>query len=340
MEKIKFAIVGCGNIGMRHAQHIFSYGKLVSVCDTDVIKARFLAEKYGVPFFASLEELISQSPPIDVISICTPNGLHAHHAKLALNSGHHVLVEKPMALKTAECKEMMEAASLNHKGLFTVVQNRFNPPVVAVKKALEKNAFGKISSIQLSCFWNREDAYYQHSWKGTQTLDGGTLFTQFSHFIDLIYWFFGDIDSVSAITRNADHLHSTEIEDCGVVMLTFANGIIGSLHFSVNSFARNREGSLTIIGKEGTVKIGGEYLNTIEYQQFSNYQLEIPLVTAMANDYGNYTGSMSNHDKVYANLVDHLLNDVPYYATALEGLKTVDIIEQIYRAALDTKNKR
>lgn len=334
MEKIKFAIVGCGNIGKRHVQHILSYGKLVAVCDTDAGRARLLAEEYGVPFFTSIEDLIDQGLPMDVISICTPNGLHAHHAKLALHSGHHAMVEKPMALKAVDCKEMMEAAYLTNKELFLVVQNRFNPPVVAIKKALESNAFGKISSIQLSCVWNRDDAYYQHSWKGSQSLDGGTLFTQFSHFIDLLYWFFGDIEVVSAITRNANHQHSTEIEDCGVVMLKFADGMIGSIHFTVNSFARNREGSLTIIGKDGMAKIGGEYLNTIEYQQFRNHQLENLPVTSMANDYGNYKGSMSNHDRVYANLVDHLVNGVPYYVNAKDGLKTVDIIERIYSAAI------
>ncbi len=166
-------------------------------------------------------------------------------------------------------------------------------------------------------------------------MDGGILFTQFSHFIDLLYWFFGDVKKVSAFTKNANHRGIIEFEDCGVAILEFANGIIGTINFSVNSFDKNREGSLTILGEKGIVKIGGEYLNTIEYQQFANYQLENVSDTANANDYGTYKGSMSNHDKVHQNIIDTLQHGKPFYANSIEGLKTVEIIERIYKAAND-----
>ncbi|MEO7531028.1 MAG: Gfo/Idh/MocA family oxidoreductase, partial [Sediminibacterium sp.] len=243
-------------------------------------------------------------------------------------------VEKPMALTTSDCEKMINAAADAGKQLFTVVQNRFNPPVLAVKKAMDENAFGKISSIQITCFWNRSNAYYKDSWHGTKSLDGGILFTQFSHFIDLLYLFFGDVKAIVSFTKNADHKESIEFEDCGVVLLEFENGIIGTINFSINSFAGNREGSLTILGEKGTAKIGGEYLNTIAYAQFADYKMENIPASKEPNDYETYKGSMSNHDKVYQNIIGTLQNSRPFYANAYEALKTVDIIERIYRAAI------
>ncbi len=333
MNKISFAIIGCGQIAQRHAKHIHAYGQLVAVCDIVEHKAVFLAEQYNAAVYFQIKELLSSDLRIDVVVICTPNGLHAEHSILALHKGYHVLVEKPMALSVVDCKNMMIAADNSGKKIFTVVQNRFNPPVLAVKKALNKNAFGKISSIQVTCSWNRTVAYYKDSWHGTKDLDGGILFTQFSHFIDLLYWLFGDVKKIFAVTKNADHTDSIEFEDCGVVALEFENGIIGTINFSINSFAKNREGSLMILGENGSVKIGGEYLNTIEYAQFANYELENIGEVAGANDYGSYQGSMSNHDKVYQNIVDTLQHGAPLYANEQEGLKTVEIIERIYRAA-------
>lgn len=333
MNKIRFAIIGCGQIAQRHAKHIHAYGQLVAVCDTVEHKAVFLGEQYNAAVYSEIKELLSSGLLIDVIVICTPNGLHAEHSILALHKGYHVLVEKPMALSFVDCKNMITAADNSGRKIFTVVQNRFNPPVLAVKKALNKNAFGKISSIQLTCSWNRTAAYYKDSWHGTKELDGGILFTQFSHFIDLLYWLFGDVKKIFAVTKNADHADSIEFEDCGVVALEFENGIIGTLNFSINSFAKNREGSLMVLGERGSVKIGGEYLNTIEYAQFANYQLENIAEAAGANDYGTYQGSMSNHDKVYQNFIDTLQHGATFYADAQEGLKTVEIIERIYRAA-------
>jgi UDP-N-acetyl-2-amino-2-deoxyglucuronate dehydrogenase len=333
MNKIRFAIIGCGRIAERHAKHIQTHGDLVAVCDIIPERASRLAEQYNAACFFQTEELLLANPILDIVVICTPNGLHAQHAIQFLNKGYHVLVEKPMALSVEDCEIMMNAAQIAGKQIFTVMQNRFNPPVLAVKKALDANAFGKISSIQLTCFWNRDNDYYKDSWKGTKEMDGGILFTQFSHFIDLLYWFFGDVKTIDAFAKNADHQESIQFEDCGAVIMEFESGTIGTINFSVNSFGKNREGSLSILGDKGTAKIGGEYLNTIEYQQFENYELSVLMSSPAANDYGTYKGSMSNHDQVYRNLVDTLQNNVPFYATAYEGLQTVDIIERIYRAA-------
>ncbi len=332
MNKIRFAIIGCGKIAQRHAVHILTYGELVAVCDVIENKAKLLAVAYGIPYFISIEDLLSASVAIDVMVICTPNGLHAQQSIFALKNGCHVLVEKPMALTSGDCKQMILAAENSGKQLFTVVQNRFNQPVIAVKRALDDEMFGKLYSIQLTCFWNRSDAYYKDSWRGSKEMDGGILFTQFSHFIDLLYWFFGDIKSAYAISKNSAHPNVIAFEDNVVAAIEFRNGIIGTINFSINSFEKNREGSLTILGEKGIAKIGGEYLNTIEYQDFQNGQLENFLDSGEANDYGQYKGSMSNHGKVYQNLAGSLQKGKPFYATPLEGLKTVEIIERIYRS--------
>ena len=216
-------------------------------------------------------------------------------------------------------------------------QNRFNPPVVAVKKLLDEKKLGKIYSVQLNCFWNRDSKYYENSWKGTMSMDGGTLFTQFSHFIDLLYWMFGDIKQVKAFKKNFAHKNDIEFEDTGVVILEFEKGIIGTIHYTVNSYQKNMEGSLTIFGEAGTVKIGGQYLNELEYQQIRDHVISDLPAGNKATEYGFYQGSMSNHDKVYQNLLDVIYNNGTITASSYDGLKTVEIIEKIYTAAENLK---
>ncbi|HYC39256.1 MAG TPA: Gfo/Idh/MocA family oxidoreductase [Chitinophagaceae bacterium] len=333
MEKIRFALVGCGKIGERHAGHILSQGVLQAVCDVDRERLKKAEAAYGVKGYADLDEMLGQEKEIDVVSVCTPNGLHAEHSIKALRAGYHVLCEKPMAISSRDCGEMIKVAEQMNRRLFVIKQNRYNPPVAAVKKALDENRLGTVYNVQLTCFWNRDDNYYRNSWKGTKLLDGGSLFTQFSHFIDLLYWFFGDVQRVAAFTENFAHTHSIEFEDSGVAILQFYSGPIGTINFSVNSYKKNMEGSLTIIAEKGTVKIGGQYLNTLEYQCIDGYTIEISDKGNEANQYGTYVGSMSNHDKVYANIIAVLRNGDRISTNFFEGLKTVEIIEKIYQAA-------
>jgi predicted dehydrogenase len=238
-----------------------------------------------------------------------------------------------MALTVYECGEMIKAAERANKRLFAIKQNRFNPPVEAVKNIMDEGRLGKIYSLQLSCFWNRNTDYYKDSWKGTLALDGGTLFTQFSHFIDLLYWMIGDVKHVEAYMANFAHKGIIEFEDTGVVILEFFNGVIGTVNYTVNSYQKNMEGSLTIFGEKGTVKIGGQYLNELEYQNIEGYTIENLPEGNRANNYGNYQGSMSNHDKVYDNLIEVLQNNAAISTSSFEGLKTVEIIEKIYQSA-------
>ena len=330
---MRFAIIGCGNIAKRHAEQILAVGKLVAVCDIIISKAEELGKKYNAKAFLSIEELFAYKNKIDVAVICTPNGLHATHSIISLKAGCHVLCEKPMAINSSDCIAMIQEAGKAGKHLFVVKQNRFNPPVIAVKKLLDEKKLGTIYSIQLNCFWNRDAGYYENSWKGTRTLDGGTLFTQFSHFIDLLYWMFGDVKQVKGFKKNFAHKGIIEFEDTGVVILEFENGVIGTVNYTVNSFQKNMEGSLTIFGEKGTVKIGGQYLNELEYQQIQDHVVPDLPRGKRANEYGSYQGSMSNHDKVYRNLVDVIQNNAKMAANSNDGLKTVQIIEKIYAAA-------
>lgn len=332
MEKsnLKFALIGCGRIANRHAEHIDNIAHLQAVCDVVKEKADAVAEQYGVKAYYDVADLLANESDVDVVSICTPNGLHAQHSIQALKAGYHVLCEKPLATNVHDCGEMIKAAEQANKRLFAIKQNRFNPPVAAVKEAIESGKLGKIYSVQLSCFWNRNPQYYENSWKGTKDLDGGTLYTQFSHFIDLLYWLVGDVKKAKAFTGNYDHQGIIEFEDTGVIILEFYNGAIGTVNYTVNSYGKNMEGSLTIFGEKGTVKIGGQYLNEMEYQNIEDFKIENLPEGNKANSYGTYQGSMSNHDMVYKNLVDVLSNNAPISTSAFEGLKTVEIIDKIY----------
>jgi predicted dehydrogenase len=332
MNKIKFAIIGCGRIAERHALHASSYGELVAVCDILKERADELAEKYRAKVFYTIEDLLMHQSNLDVVVVCTPNGIHAAQTIQALRAGFHVLVEKPMAITVSDCKAMLQTATEAGKQIFTVKQNRFNPPIIALKNAIDQNKVGKLYSFQLTCFWNRPADYYQNSWHGT-ALDGGVLFTQFSHFIDLIYWLFGEVAQVKALTKNFAHQAQMLGEDSGVVLLEMQSGAIGTINYSVNSTQKNVEGSLTIIAEKTTLKIGGEYLNTIAYEQGEKLSIVNTDSEQPPNDYGSYRGSMSNHHKVYENLVQTLQQQKPYYATAFEGMKAVELIENIYRSA-------
>lgn len=332
---ICFGIIGCGRIAQRHAQHIANNGRLVATCDIIPEKAELLASQYQAQAFNNFEQfLTANQEKMDVVSVCSPNGLHAEQTIAALRAGYHVLCEKPMAITVEDCGRMINEAERANKRLFIVKQNRFNPPIEALKQAIEENRLGKIFSVQLSCFWNRNEKYYSESnWKGTSAMDGGTLFTQFSHFIDLLYWLIGDIKKVYPIIRNFAHQQIIDFEDTGVVAVEFYNGAIGTINYTVNSYKKNMEGSITLFGEKGTVKVGGQYLNELEYQNIEGYTIENLRESGKPNDYGDYQGSMSNHDKVYENLVAVLTHHGIIATNGFEGLKTVEIIDKIYSSA-------
>ncbi len=333
MSKIRFGIIGCGRIAQRHASHIDKLGELVAVYDSVSEKADQLGSEYTASVYHDISSFLEHDE-MDVVAVCSPNGLHAEHTIASLKAGFHVLCEKPMAISSYDCEEMIKTAEKCNKRLFIVKQNRFNPAIEAVKEKLDEHILGKIYSIQLNCFWNRNFDYYQKSdWKGTKKLDGGTLFTQFSHFIDLLYWMIGDVEEVNAMMQNFAHQEIIEFEDTGVISLKFKNGVLGTINYTVNSYAKNMEGSLTIFGEKGTVKVGGQYLNKLDYQSMESSEIGELRAGNPANEYGEYQGSMSNHDRVYENVIEVLEGRGSIATNGLEGLKTVEIIEKIYKAA-------
>lgn len=341
-SKIKFAVIGQGHIGKRHAEMVRrnSACELVAVCDIQD-KATLGLTDLKEKFYSSIPALLAAHPEIDVVNICTPNGLHAEHALLALDQNKHVVVEKPMALSKADCEKVIYAALHHHRTVFCVMQNRYSPPSVWLKEIVEKKIIGDIYMVQLNCYWNRDDRYYKAGgWKGTQDLDGGTLFTQFSHWVDIMYWVFGDITNIQAKFADFNHKHTTAFEDSGFVSFDFVNGGMGSINYSTSVFEKNLESSLTIVGSKGSVKVGGQYMDQIEVCNIKDYQMpELP-ETNPANDYGAYKGSANNHNMVIENVVDTLVGKNKISTNALEGLKVVDIIERIYalRPATVIKN--
>ncbi len=336
MSKIKFGVIGCGHIGKRHASmvQLNEECELIAVCDSADENSLDLAN-INVPFYASAEEMLADQPSIEVICVCSPNGLHAQHASLSLDHHKHVVVEKPMGLSRANCEQLIFSALNVSKNVFCVMQNRYSPPSIWLKDLVSSGKLGKIFQVQVNCYWNRDDRYYfkngeKHSWKGTNDLDGGTLFTQFSHFVDLMYWVFGDVTNLQGKFNSFNHEHSTEFEDTGVVSFDFVNGGMGCLNYSTAVWDTNLESSITVIAEHGSVKVGGQYMNEVEYCHVKDYEFTALPPSNPANDYGHYKGSANNHPFVFENVVDVIKGRKPIATNALEGLKVVDIIERIY----------
>ena len=211
------------------------------------------------------------------------------------------------------------------------MQNRYSPPSIWLKEVVENKIIGDIFLVQVNCFWNRDERYYKKgSWKGTQDLDGGTLFTQFSHFIDIIYWLFGDIDNIQGKFNDYTHKENTDFEDSGVVSFDFINGGMGCLNYSTAVWGANLESSITIIGSKGSVKVGGQYMNEVEFCNIKDYNMPELKPSNPPNDYGLYKGSAANHHFIIENVVDTLKGNNSATTNALEGLKVVEIIERIY----------
>ncbi|MEO6915696.1 MAG: Gfo/Idh/MocA family oxidoreductase [Chitinophagaceae bacterium] len=327
----RFALLGCGQIGPRHAVQMARLGELIAVCDVDRQKADVLALQYGCIAVYSLDALLKLTEKFDLVSICTPNYLHAPHSIACLKAGVHVICEKPMTISTADALLVLAAVKSSGKKFFVVKQNRYNPPVAMLKGLLDRNALGHVHSFQVNCFWNRTAGYYGSGWKGKKDLDGGILFTQFSHFIDLLIWFIGEPENAGTIKRNFLLGDKIEFEDTGASLIIMKSGAIGTIQFTITAFAKNMEGSITIFGEKGTVKIGGEYLNTLEHFEVKNEEKPAMPSGRGENDYGSYKGSMSNHDKVYENVIMALDNREHQLVEGEEAARTIKMIELLYR---------
>ena len=331
---IKFAILGFGHIGKRHAQMILQNkeSELVAICDVLPKNELEISEFNNIPYYNNIDKLIQSNIKFDVVCVCTPNGLHAQQSITLLNNGFHVVCEKPMALTKKECETVIAASKKVSKYVFCVMQNRYSPPSKWLKKIITENILGDIYMVQVNCFWNRDKRYYQNStWKGTKDLDGGTLFTQFSHFIDTIYWLFGDLAINSAEFRDFNHKNLTKFEDTGTVNFDLKKGGIGTLNYSTSVWNENLESSITIIAENGSIKIGGQYMDKVTQCTIKNYKMPKLAPVNEPNDYGSYKGSAANHQYVIENVVDTLNGYNQITTKSHEGLKVVEIIERIYK---------
>lgn len=333
-EKIRFGIIGFGHIGKRHAAVIANNpaAELYMVCD-EKPKENFKDEDlYGAKFTSSAERLLNSD--VDVVIVATPNGLHSEQAMNALEANKHVVIEKPMGLSSDACKEIIEYSKEQKKAVFCVMQNRFSPAAIFLNTLVKEDKLGKIYSIHVNCFWNRDERYYNsEAWRGSKDLDGGVLYTQFSHFIDLIYWLFGDLKVKHSSLYNFNHQKLTQFEDSGTVIFQLKDEpeTKGVFNFTTSVFNENLESSITIIAENGTVKVGGQYMNKLEYCKVKDYDTPTLPETAPPNDYGTYKGSAANHFYIIQNVIDVLNGKEEIATSGFEGMKVVRIIEKMYK---------
>lgn len=338
MSKIKFSVIGFGRIGQRHAKiiHEYSDSELISIVDVDEAQ---LEQASGLDLkateFSSIADFIaSDERKSQVVCIATPNGFHTAYAVQLMKAGYHVVIEKPMGITAESCEKVLSTSLETGKQAFVVKQNRYSPPSIWLKKIVKEKVIGDVLMVQTNCYWNRDERYYSTSeWRGTRDLDGGALFTQFSHFIDLLYWVFGDIKNVKAVVKNFTHPNLKDFDDSGFAQFEFMDGGIGSLNYSTSCWDQNMESSITVIGTKGSLKVGGQYMNEIEYCHIEDYVMpELP-ETNPPNDYGPYKGSAANHHYVIENVVNALSGNASETTNVFEGMKVVSFIEKIYKAA-------
>ena len=329
-KKITFAVVGCGHIGKRHIMEIRANqnAELIAVCD---VKAQSEFEDFGLPFFSSLDALLLSDLCPDVISICTPNGLHTSQSLMALEHSN-VLVEKPIALSVEDANALIVKEKETKNQLFCMMQNRYSPPALWLKSLMNNNILGEIYMVNLNCFWNRDDSYYNSAnWRGTMDLDGGTLFTQFSHFVDILFHLFGIVKVKNVILKDFNHDQTTDFEDSGIITFEMQNKAIGNMQFSTAVFDKNMESSITIIAEKGSVKVGGQYMEKIEYCNIENYELPELMQSNNANDYGKFKGSTNNHHFVIENVIETLKGNAKKDATPEQSLGVIAFIEEVYK---------
>ena len=277
---LKFSLLGHGHIGRVHKQAIEATegAKLISIIDINLDE-----EEDGIPVYKTLESFLDEDKETDIVVIATPNGLHRDHAIRCLKAGKHVLIEKPIALNPKDAKEIIEVAEKCGKRVFSSMQLRFSPPVSYVKQLLENNSLGEIYMVNINCYWNRNRNYYMtREWHGSNEMDGGVLFTQFSHFIDIINYWFDDVKCINSSFYNFNHQGITEFADSGKLDFT-ADGAQGNMIFTTSTFEKNYKSGIVIIAEKGTLEIGDQYLNELKYSNLKNVVCSKNMSTEVKN---------------------------------------------------------
>ena len=330
-QEIKFALIGCGAIANKHMTAIsrLKNAKIVSAYDVNPHAAEVFGEKYTVPVFTDIEEMVQKTKP-DVLNILTPSGMHAENIFELMTFNKHFVVEKPLALRLDQIDSIIEQCDIRGIKIFVVQQNRFNPPIQKLKEALKKGRFGKLVIGTVRVRWCRQQAYYdEKTWRGTWSFDGGVLTNQASHHIDMLIWLMGDVESVMA--KTATRLVDIEAEDTGTAILKFKNGALGIIEATTATRPKDLEGSISILGEKGTVEVGGFFMNELKTW---NFQDPDEMDSDIWNDFAKVPNEPAwNHSQFFKNVIDSLISNRRALIDGLEGRKSVELINAIYESA-------
>jgi UDP-N-acetyl-2-amino-2-deoxyglucuronate dehydrogenase len=333
-RRIRMAVVGCGRISANHFASIEANKErveLTAICDTDPTTLRAASDKYGVPGYASLAEMLRKSEA-DLVVLCTPSGMHSSQTIEVARAGRHVMTEKPMATRWTDGLQMVRACDEAGVHLFVVKQNRRNATLQLLKKAMEKRRFGRIHMVTINVFWSRPQSYYDSAkWRGTWEFDGGALMNQASHYVDLVDWLVGPVESVQAYV--ATLARNIQVEDTATVGVRWRSGALGSINVTMLAFPRNYEGSITIIGEKGTARVGGVAVNEIQHWEFAEPLPEDEGVRSASYETTSVYGF--GHPLYYDNVVNVLRGDAQPETDGREGLRSLELLIASYLSARD-----
>lgn len=332
MKKVRLGLIGCGRISKNHFEAVSQIpgAEFIAVADILPEKLKHVTDTYGIKnVYTDYNEMLDKEE-LDAVSICTPSGLHPRMGIDVAGHKMHVITEKPMGINIADADKLIHACDANNVKLFVIKQNRLNSTMQLLKNAIDKDRFGKIYLAQSNVFWQRPQAYYDaEKWRGTWEFDGGAFMNQASHYVDAMYWLLGNVDSVMAYT--ATMARNIEAEDTGCAILHFRNGLIATINVTMLTYPKNFEGSITIIGEKGIVKLGGVAVNRIEKWEFEDYDDDDRIAQDANYQPPNIYGF--GHNPYYRNVVDVLLNHGDPSTDGRDGRKSVEIIQAIYQSA-------
>lgn len=335
-RKIRIAVVGCGRISKNHFGSIAAHAddmELVAVCDIDQQVLGKAVNEHGVKGYQHLEDLLQQEQ-LDLVALCTPSGLHSMQAQVAAKYKVHVMTEKPMATRWHDGVNMVRACDEAGVRLFVVKQNRRNATLQLLKNAVEKGRFGRIYMVNINVFWTRPQEYYDSAkWRGTWEFDGGAFMNQASHYVDLVDWLIGPVESVQAYTGTL--ARNIEVEDTGVVSIKWRSGALGSMNVTMLTYPKNLEGSITIIGETGTVRLGGLAVNEIQHWEFADADPDDERVKSASYETTSVYGF--GHPLYYKNVIDVLRGVAEPETDGREGLRSLEMLIATYISARDGK---
>lgn len=331
-RRLRIAVIGCGRIAQNHLKAIAQHAdelELVAVCDTDPATLAAHVGEWGVPGYARLDELLAAVRP-DLVALCTPSGLHPDQTVAAAAHGANVITEKPMATRWADGLRMVKACDAANVRLFVVKQNRRNATLQLLKRAIDEKRFGRIYMVHLNVFWSRPQSYYDTAkWRGTWELDGGALMNQASHYVDLLSWLVGPIESVHAMT--ATLARNIQVEDTAVLNVRWRSGALGSMAVTMLTYPKNLEGSITILGEHGTARIGGVAVNEVLEWSFAtpaDYDRDVREASYQTTSVYGF-----GHPLYYRNVVDVMRGRSEPETDGREGLSSLEVLIAAYRSA-------